>query len=81
MPTTLESDETIKHDGDKRKHISTAIHRFVIRKQQEAPRTVKNPRNTNLDPQLVWRGKHRIIVYMLEEQRMKPRARASKCHY
>jgi adenine-specific DNA-methyltransferase len=29
----------------------------VLQKEQEIPRQVKYPRNTDLDPQLVWRGK------------------------
>ena len=49
--------ETLKHDEAKRKNIPTAEHQSVIEKAQEAPRTVKYPRNTDLDPQLVWRGK------------------------
>ena len=56
-PSTLKSVETLKHDADKRKNIPTAEHQSVIQKEQEAPRTVKYPRNTDLDPQLVWRGK------------------------
>jgi adenine-specific DNA-methyltransferase len=56
-PPTLKSVETLKHDADKRKNIPTAEHQSVIQKEQEAPRTVKYPRNTDLDPQLVWRGK------------------------
>ena len=56
-PPTLKSVETLKHDADKRKNIPTAEHQSVIQNEQEAPRTVKYPRNTDLDPQLVWRGK------------------------
>jgi adenine-specific DNA-methyltransferase len=49
--------ETFKHDADKRKNIPTAEHQSIVDKAHEAPRTVKYPRNTDLDPQLVWRGK------------------------
>src|SRR5688500_16099692 len=49
--------ETFKHDADKRKNIPTAEHQSVLEKSHEAPRAVKYPRNTDLDPQLVWRGK------------------------
>jgi adenine-specific DNA-methyltransferase len=49
--------ETLRHTGDKRKNIPTAEHQSVIQKEQAAPRTVKYLRNTDLDPQLVWRGK------------------------
>jgi len=54
---TLKSVETLKHDEAKRKNIPTAEHQSVIQKEQEQPRTLKYPRNPDLDPQLVWRGK------------------------
>ena len=56
-PATLKSVETLKHDADKRKNIPTAEHQSVIAQDDAAPRAVKYPRNTDLDPQLVWRGK------------------------
>ena len=49
--------ETIQHTGDKRKNIPSAEHQSVLEKTETAPRPVKYPRNTDLDPQLVWRGK------------------------
>ncbi|MBF6567725.1 MAG: site-specific DNA-methyltransferase [Candidatus Binataceae bacterium] len=49
--------ETLKHDEAKRKNIPTAEYQSVLQKEQEKPRTVKYPRNIDLDPQLVWRGK------------------------
>ena len=49
--------ETFKHGADKRKNIPTAEHQSVLEKAHEAPRSVKYLRNTDLDPQLVWRGK------------------------
>ena len=49
--------ETLKHEEAKRKNIPTAEFQSVLQKEQEAPRTAKYPRNTDLDPQLVWRGK------------------------
>ena len=49
--------EALKHDDAKRKNIPTAEHQSVLQKEQESPRKVKYPRNTDLDPQLVWRGK------------------------
>jgi len=55
--TTSKTVETLKHDEDKRKNIPTAEYQSVLQKEQESPRTVKYPRNTDLDPQLVWRGK------------------------
>jgi adenine-specific DNA-methyltransferase len=29
----------------------------VLEKEQQAPKKIRYPRNTDLDPQLVWRGK------------------------
>ena len=55
-PTT-KTVESLKHDDAKRKNIPTAEHQSVLQKEQESPRRVKYPRNTDLDPQLVWRGK------------------------
>jgi adenine-specific DNA-methyltransferase len=49
--------DIFKHDADKRKNIPTAEFQSVIQKEQEISRKVKYPRNTDLDPQLVWRGK------------------------
>ncbi|MDO8431339.1 MAG: site-specific DNA-methyltransferase [Candidatus Binatus sp.] len=49
--------ETLKHDEAKRKNIPTAEYESVLQKEQGASRLVKYPRNTDLDPQLVWRGK------------------------
>ena len=49
--------DVFKHDADKRKNIPTAEFQSVLQKEQEIPREVKYPRNTDLDPQLVWRGK------------------------
>src|SRR5687768_17270305 len=49
--------ETLKHDEAKRKNIPTAEYQSVLEKEQESPKQVRYPRNTDLDPQLVWRGK------------------------
>jgi adenine-specific DNA-methyltransferase len=48
---------TLKHDEAKRKNIPTAEFQPMLQTEREPPRTVKYPRNTDLDPQLVWRGK------------------------
>jgi len=56
-PPTLKSVESLKHDEAKRKNIPTAEHQSVLQKEQETPLRIKYPRNTDLDPQLVWRGK------------------------
>jgi adenine-specific DNA-methyltransferase len=56
-PRTPKTVETIKHDAAKRKNIPTAEHQSVIKQDDASPRPLKYPRNTDLDPQLVWRGK------------------------
>ena len=48
--------EALRHQ-DKRRNIPTAEHQSVIETSQEAPREVRYTRNTDLDPQLMWRGK------------------------
>ena len=54
---TPKSVETLKHDGEKRKNIPTAEFQSVLDKGQQTPKKLRYPRNTDLDPQLVWRGK------------------------
>ena len=54
---TLKSVESLKHDEAKRKNIPTAEHQSVLREDDTSLRQLKYPRNTDLDPQLVWRGK------------------------
>lgn len=49
--------EALKHDEAKRKNIPTAEFQSVLQREQETPRKIRYPRNTDLDPQLVWRGK------------------------
>ena len=49
--------ETLTHDEAKRANIPTAEFQSVLEKEQEDPKKVHYPRNTDLDPQLVWRGK------------------------
>jgi adenine-specific DNA-methyltransferase len=54
---TTKSVETITHTEDKRKNIPTIEYRSMVREDQQSPIPVRYPRNTDLDPQLVWRGK------------------------
>src|SRR6266700_1300158 len=49
--------ESLKHNEAKRKNIPTAEYQSVLEKEQQAPKKVRYPRNTDLDPQLIWRGK------------------------
>jgi adenine-specific DNA-methyltransferase len=56
-PSAQKSVETLKHDEAKRKNIPTAEFQSVLEKEQQDPKKLRYPRNTDLDPQLVWRGK------------------------
>jgi adenine-specific DNA-methyltransferase len=56
-PPTLKSVESLNHDEAKRKNIPSAEQQSFIQNEQTAPKPIRYPRNTDLDPQLVWRGK------------------------
>ena len=49
--------ETLTHEVDKRKNIPTAEFQSVLKADEQTPVALRYPRNTDLDPQLVWRGK------------------------
>ena len=49
--------EAFKHSADKRKNNPTAENQAVMPKSESAPKTLLYSRDTDLDPQLVWRGK------------------------
>jgi adenine-specific DNA-methyltransferase len=54
-PAAQKSVEALTHDEAKRKNIPTAEFQSVLEKEQ--PKKLRYPRNIDLDPQLVWRGK------------------------
>jgi adenine-specific DNA-methyltransferase len=54
---TTKSVETIVHDEAKRKNIPSVEQQSIASQEQIAPKQIRYPRNTDLDPQLVWRGK------------------------
>ena len=54
---SAKSVETLTHEEATRKNIPTAEFQSVLEKEQAAPKKVRYPRNMDLDPQLVWRGK------------------------
>ena len=56
-PATQKTVETLKHDEARRTNIPTAEYQSVLEKEQQNPKKVFYPRNRDLDPQLVWRGK------------------------
>ena len=56
-PTNQKTVETLIHDEVKRANIPTAEHESVVSQYDKKSIKIKYPRNTDLDPQLVWRGK------------------------
>jgi adenine-specific DNA-methyltransferase len=48
--------ETVRHK-DKRKNIPTEELRDFVAEDEQQPKTILYPRNPDLDPQLVWKGK------------------------
>ena len=48
---------TLTYDEAKRKNIPSAEQQSFVQQDQTAPKQIRYPRNTDLDPQLVWRGK------------------------
>src|SRR5687767_15103502 len=56
-PKALKNVEALRHNDDKRLNIPTAEHQSVLEAEQVARKKIRYPRNTDLDPQLVWRGK------------------------
>ena len=49
--------DTLLHDGASRTNIPTAEYESMIADKDKVPIELKYPRNPDLDPQLVWRGK------------------------
>ncbi len=49
--------EALTHKEEKRKYIPTAEYQTLMQAEEQAPKQLRYPRNTDLDPQLVWRGK------------------------
>jgi adenine-specific DNA-methyltransferase len=57
MANQFKSVEAFKHDDAKRKNIPSAEQQSFIQPEHQEVKKVRYPRNTDLDPQLVWRGK------------------------
>ena len=60
MATKRKKPKTVKalrHDEATRRNIPTAEFESIVRQEDQQPLPVRYPRNTELDPQLVWRGK------------------------
>ena len=56
-PKAPMSVETLTHEDATRKNIPTAEHQPVLEKEEQVPKELRYPRNTDIDPQLIWRGK------------------------
>ena len=54
---TSQDVENYKHDAAKRTMIPTAEQQGFVEEDEARPIKLRYPRNTDLDPQLVWRGK------------------------
>jgi adenine-specific DNA-methyltransferase len=55
--TTTRDIESLKHREARRKHIPTTELENLVSEEERAPKVIRYKRNTDLDPQLVWRGK------------------------
>ncbi len=56
-PKTPKSVESLVHEGSRRRNIPTAEYQPMLHEKEQAPVELRYPRNPDLDPQLVWRGK------------------------
>ena len=56
-PKSPKNVEALRHTDNKRVNIPTAEHQSVLEAEHTARKEVRYPRNTDLDPQFVWRGK------------------------
>jgi len=54
---TSKTIETLIHEDAKRKNIPSAEQQSIASQEHVAAKQIRYPRNTDLDPQLVWRGK------------------------
>ena len=57
LKSSLKKIESLTHIEAKRKNIPTAEYQSILQKEEVKPKTIKYPRNKDLDPQLIWRGK------------------------
>ena len=57
MANNIKSVEAFKHDEAKRKNIPSVEQQSFVQQEQQDPKKIRYPRNIDLDPQLVWRGK------------------------
>jgi adenine-specific DNA-methyltransferase len=55
--TTTKDIESLRQIEARRKNIPTTELESLVSEAEQAPKTIRYKRNTDLDPQLVWRGK------------------------
>ena len=67
-PAVHKTVETLRHEADSRRNIPTAEYRSVMGQAERDPVSLRYPRNVDLDPQLVWRGKDEQDFRDLEVQ-------------
>jgi adenine-specific DNA-methyltransferase len=67
-PVTSGPVDAYDHGEAKRRNIPTAENQGLVPDEEKAPKTLRYPRNPDLDPQLVWRGKDREDEGDLEVQ-------------
>ena len=56
-PATPKVVAAIRHDDATRKNIPSAEQQSIVQSEVEQNKSIRYPRNADLDPQLVWRGK------------------------
>jgi adenine-specific DNA-methyltransferase len=56
-PATSKVIAALRHDDATRKNIPSAEQQSIVQNEVAQQKTIRYPRNTDLDPQLVWRGK------------------------
>ncbi len=61
---------SIKHNSDKRVGIPTEQESSFVKEEDLTPKVLRYPRNTDLDPQLVWKGKDEQDANPLEVKAM-----------
>ena len=49
--------DSLEHREARRKNIPTAELQTLVSEEEQVPKPIRWKRNTDLDPQLVWRGK------------------------
>lgn len=51
--------DSFRHQEEKRRNILTAEYESLLERRSQDEKKLRYPRNTDFDPQLVWRGRGR----------------------